>query len=139
MDKPLSEFNKKLKTAMGMKEISKPRMTVNKLGEFLTATSPKRQRKILETLKYPKEHKFTFTGYNEARNAINGYILDGFNEQILLDWIQDFENKTDDERDNFTDSTIEALTILPLQNPPNSPNLFSFPDFPNATPLPFRI
>lgn len=109
MAKQLSDFNKKLQQAMGVRR-DHPRMSVNKLGEFLTTTSPKRQRKILEQLKYPDEHRFTFTGYNEARSAINSYILNGFDEQILLDAIAVQEGKSELERDNFTDSSIKALT-----------------------------
>jgi len=112
MDDKLSSFNQKLKIAMGMNKIDQPKMTVNKLGEFLTTTSPKRQRSILETLKYPKEHKFAFTGYNEARKAIKDYVLNNFDEQVILDCISDFENKDDNDKDNFTDSTIKALTIV---------------------------
>jgi len=88
---------------------SKPRMTVNKLGEFLTA-SPKKQRSILTALKYPGENKFRFTGYNEARRAIKNYLLNGCDNQILLDCIIALEAKDEDEKDNFTDSSIEALT-----------------------------
>lgn len=109
--KELSDFNKKLKKAMGVKENNNPKITVNKLGEFLTAT-PKRQRKILEAIKYPGENKFMFTGYNEARRAIKNYVLNDFNEDILLECINEFEEKTEEERDNFTDSTIDALTIV---------------------------
>ncbi len=112
MAKELSDFNKKLQTAMGMSKTSTPKITVNKLGEYLTTTSPKKQRSILETIKYPKDKKFMFTGYNDARTAIKDYVLNDFDEQILLDCISDYENKSDEERDNFTDSTIKALTIV---------------------------
>jgi hypothetical protein len=96
---------------MGAKENNNPKITVNKLGEFLTAT-PRRQRKILEAIKYPSENKFMFTGYNEARRAIKEYVLNDFDENILLNCINEFEEKPEEERDNFTDSTINALTII---------------------------
>lgn len=70
----------------------KPKMTVNKLGEFLTA-NPARQRKILELLKYPKDNKFASTSYSEAREAIKKYLLSGFEEQIILDSISALSGK----------------------------------------------
>ena len=91
MDENLSNFNRNLKTAMGMKE-NQPKITVNKLGEFLTATA-RRQRKILEQLKYPKENKFAFTGYNEAREAIRQYFINDMDEDILLSALEGLDEK----------------------------------------------
>ena len=107
----LSDFNKKLQKAMGVKKSQPPKMSVNKLGEFLVAT-PKRQRSILKSLKYPGENKFRFTGYNDARKAIKEYILGNFDEEILLEYIEKLEIIPDEEKDNFTDSSILALTTV---------------------------
>ena len=87
----MSEFNENLKKAMFMDK-KKPNITINKLGEFLT-TTPKRQRKILEQFKYPKENKFTFTGYNEAREAIKQYFIKGMDEAILLECLDVLDSK----------------------------------------------
>ena len=93
------------------KTVDQPKITVNKLGEFLVS-SPKRQRSILEALKYPSDNKFLFTGYNDARKAINDYIINDFDERILIDMIEKLESLVGDEKDNFTDSSIKALTIV---------------------------
>lgn len=90
-----------------------PKMTVNKLGEFLTA-NPARQRRILEQLKYPKENKFGATSYTEAREAIKNYFLSDFNEQVILDCIAELEAKDapNDYQSGMISSSIEALECV---------------------------
>lgn len=90
-----------------------PKMTVNKLGEFLTA-NPARQRRILEQLKYPKENKFSSSSYSEAREAIKNYFLSGFDEQVILNCISDLEGKeaTSDYQMGMISSSIEALECI---------------------------
>ncbi len=59
-----------------------PRISLNKLGEFLT-TNPSRRRRILMDQKYPSE--FIVTRYNDAENAIVTYLYDNKNDVTILD------------------------------------------------------
>jgi len=59
-----------------------PRISLNKLGEYLTAT-PGRRRKILFDQKYPSD--FIVTRYNDAEAAIIEYIFSNTNDVGLLD------------------------------------------------------
>ena len=59
-----------------------PRISLNKLGEFLT-TNPARRKKILLDQKYPSE--FIVTRYNDAENAIIEYLFDNKNNTAILD------------------------------------------------------
>jgi hypothetical protein len=110
-EQELSDFNKKLKIAMGIK--NKPNISVNKLGEFLTA-SAKRQRRILQQLKYPKASRYGATAYQETREAIKRYFLNDFNFKTIEDVIDDLENKiaSSDWNQDMIDSSIEALELI---------------------------
>jgi hypothetical protein len=59
-----------------------PRISLNKLGEFLT-TNPARRRKILVDQKYPKD--FVVTRYNDAEKAIINYLFDNKHDTSILD------------------------------------------------------
>lgn len=106
---------------MALKTINEPKMTVNKLGEFLVA-NPKRQRRILEQLKYPKENAFGFTPYGDVRETIKKYFVSGFDEQIINDYILLLEKKSEDPglgdwNRGIINSSIEALeNVLDSEN-----------------------
>jgi hypothetical protein len=58
-----------------------PRISVNKLGEYMTAT-PLRRRRIVQDQKRPKG--FILPRYNEAQDAITKYLLGGKQDAGLL-------------------------------------------------------
>jgi hypothetical protein len=58
-----------------------PRISVNKLGEYLTAT-PARRRKIVHDAKYPTT--FMVARYTKAENAIADWICTGGTDDVLL-------------------------------------------------------
>src|SRR5688572_13976454 len=64
-------------------EISRqaPRISINKLGEYMTAT-PLRRRRIIQDQKRPKT--FILSRYAEAQNAITRYLLTGKQDSGLL-------------------------------------------------------
>ena len=103
------DFDTKLKQAMGMK--NDPKMTVNKLGEFLTA-QPNRQRRILQQLKYPKKSAFGVPPeYGMAKEAIKGYLINEFDESYLKNAYDEISGKTpnNDWHASIIGSAIEAI------------------------------
>jgi hypothetical protein len=58
-----------------------PRISVNKLGEYMTAT-PLRRRRIVQDQKRPKG--FILPRYNEAQDAITKYLIGGKQDAGLL-------------------------------------------------------
>jgi hypothetical protein len=107
----LSSFNQKLMTALGKKEgIATPKMTINKLGEYIVA-NPKRQRRILEQLKYPEENRFGAVAHQEAREAIKQYFVNNFDDTFIHSCIADLHTKTatNDFQQALITSSIEGL------------------------------
>lgn len=97
---------------MALKVIKEPKITVNKLGEFLVAP-PKRQRRILEQLKYPKENAFGLV-YGDVREIIKKYFISDFDEKILergikLNSSKLKDKKSSDWQKNVAIASIEAL------------------------------
>lgn len=91
-------------------KVNEPKITVNKLGEFLVAPAA-RQRRILEQLKYPKDNKFGATAHTEAREALKEYFISGFDKTILSDCIQALKDKKGltDYMQKVNNSSIEML------------------------------
>jgi hypothetical protein len=58
-----------------------PRISVNKLGEYLTAT-PARRRRIVHDAKYPST--FMVMRYTAAENAIADWICSGCTDDLML-------------------------------------------------------
>jgi hypothetical protein len=68
-----------------------PRISLNKLGEFLT-TNPSRRRRILMDQKYP--NTFIVARYNDAEDSISKYISSDTNDLSILDRnLQELESK----------------------------------------------
>lgn len=68
-----------------------PRVSLNKLGEFLTA-APSRRRKILKDQKYPSS--FIVARYNDAESAISDYLSSNpFDISVLDTALSKIENK----------------------------------------------
>lgn len=70
--------------------MSKPKISLNKLGEYLQA-NPQRRKKIVSDAKNPKA--FIVTRYGDAREAIKNYFTSGFNEEVLNASIEAHETK----------------------------------------------
>ncbi|MEM9934020.1 MAG: hypothetical protein AAF824_10420 [Bacteroidota bacterium] len=102
---------------MALREVRKPNMSINKLGEFLT-TNPQRQRRILEQLKYPNESRYGATAYQSSRNIIKRYFIEGFDEQILLKGIETLKRKKPENeyQVGMVNSEIEALEKVQKTN-----------------------
>lgn len=107
-----SKFNQNLMKAIRVTE-KRPKMTVNKLGEFLIA-NPKRQRRILELLKYPKESTYSATAHSEAREAIKKYFINEFDDDIILDCIEFLKQKTGGSEHSIKmdQSSIDLLEVV---------------------------
>ncbi|UZR95306.1 hypothetical protein [Chondrinema litorale] len=103
-----------------------PKISINKLGEFLTANST-RQRKILETFKNPDENRFTYTYYSDARKAINAYLQSNFNAEIILKCLDYLRNKgiNNDFLENEKRNSIEALEFVLNTNAINKNLIYS--------------
>jgi hypothetical protein len=88
-----------------------PRISVNKLAEYLEAI-PTRRKQIVYDAKYPQ--KYIVTRYKDARDGMKSYISGTINEDGVLELISDIEDKKPDtdfqEQDNRL--SIEALEAL---------------------------
>ncbi|GJM35405.1 MAG: hypothetical protein DHS20C18_44060 [Saprospiraceae bacterium] len=71
--------------------MSKPRISINKLGEYLQA-NPLRRKKIVSDAKNPQP--YVVTRYADAREAIKDYFTKGFDTEILNSSIENHERKT---------------------------------------------
>ena len=93
-----------------MKVKNEPKITVNKLGEYLVASST-RQRKILETIKYPKDEggQWGFV-HSDAREALKRYFVSGFDDSHIVECINKLKDSigTDSEK-NYYQSSILLL------------------------------
>lgn len=111
---------------MALKTNPEPKMTINKLGEYLVA-GPKRQRKILEQLKYPKDNAFGFTPYGDVREAIKKYFINNFEESYINDLISALEEKLNVKETDprLTDWQISVIgsSIEALENVLDSANI----------------
>lgn len=73
-----------------MATVSKPRISVNKLAEYLEANSIRRKR-IVEDAKYPKA--WSTTRYKGAREVMKAYLIDR-NEDPVLAFIEELRTKS---------------------------------------------
>jgi hypothetical protein len=93
-------------------DIATPRISVNKLAEYLTTNNPTRRLQIIKDAKQPK--KFITTRYYDAREAIKEYISKEFDTGILKEATQRISEKVADtpfqEDDNF--NSILALEAM---------------------------
>lgn len=75
------------------KIVKDPKLTVNKLGEYVEAGG-RRRNTILKTIKYPDENVFASSSYKDARQAIKSYFINNFDDDILLNFISKMQAKT---------------------------------------------
>ena len=94
-----------------MSKSKKPRISVNKLAEYLEAT-PTRRKKIIYDAKYPS--KFIVTRYADIRETITMYFQKGQDENILLSAIAKLEKKKPETEFQEQDIalSIESLEML---------------------------
>lgn len=90
-----------------------PRISVNKLGEYIVAT-PSRQRAILYQLKHPDENRFSSTSYKDAREVIKSYLLNDFEPRYIMDRIDLLKAQTPDNdyQKVMIKSEKEALRLV---------------------------
>lgn len=100
---------------MPIKVNKKPRFSVNKLGEYLTA-KPSRRKKIIEDQKYPKPFNGT-VGYKEAREAIIKFIINDYNENIITDAIGLIKQSKTLKENEIANSLKVLDTILSAELP----------------------
>ncbi|NBB81196.1 MAG: hypothetical protein GVY36_17455 [Verrucomicrobia bacterium] len=74
------------------KERSKPRISLNKLGEYAAESSPSRRRRIIRDQKHPKD--FILPYYDPVRDAVVSYIA---NDEADLSPLRDAINKLEEE------------------------------------------
>ena len=101
------------------KVVKEPRISVNKLGEYLTSNNPSRRMKILEDQKYPKD-SFGPTRYKDAREAIIKYIISGYDKKILKEALVKLNKKTafsDFEINDKENSIAVVETVLKTKLP----------------------
>lgn len=98
--------------------MSKPKISLNKLGEYLQA-KPQRRKKIVSDAKNPEP--FIVTRYADAREAIKNYFISGFDEEILNTSIEALESK--DTTTEFQEQdqllSIESLEFMLEVNLPD--------------------
>jgi hypothetical protein len=86
-----------------------PRISVNKLAEYIESTPPRR-KKIVYDAKHPV--KYIVTRYGDVRDIIAGYFKTGQDEEFLLKAIADFEKRVPETE--FQEQDI-ALSIESLE------------------------
>lgn len=91
--------------------MANPRISLNKLGEYLQA-NPKRRKKIVSDAKNPKP--FIVTRYADAREAIKRYFTTNFDEEILNSSIEAHEAKSTSSEFQEQDQalSIELLELM---------------------------
>ncbi|GAB4018403.1 hypothetical protein GCM10028808_52860 [Spirosoma migulaei] len=88
--------------------MSKPRISVNKLGEYVTA-SPTRRKSIVQNQKNPDN--FIVARYTEARQAYIDFVVSKFDASIITNARESLTAKqtTSDFQANDKSSSIESL------------------------------
>lgn len=88
--------------------MSGPRISLNKLGEYMTAT-PARRRRIVEDQIAPKD--FIAARYGDARENISNFIVGDISEENLTQIAEDLRNKSYDSKFISQDKNLSADAI----------------------------
>lgn len=88
--------------------MSVPKISLNKLGEYMNAT-PARRRRIIEDQIAPKE--FIATRYSDARESIVDCIAGKISEDQLTQIAEDLRNKEYDSKFTTQDKNLSADAI----------------------------
>lgn len=86
-----------------------PRISVNKLAEYLSTSSSTRRKKIISDSKYPV--KFISILYKDARNGIKSYLSDGRDVIAIQDEISRLKKKKP-LNDNQKRDAINSIAAL---------------------------
>lgn len=105
------DFDKKLKTAMGVSKEKKPYISINKLGEYMQA-SPARRQAIVKQMKEDKDWSKAY--YQAIYSVIPKYIRNGYDSSILENSITDIKKRVvnSDWEKRDRDNSIIALEAL---------------------------
>jgi hypothetical protein len=89
-----------------------PRISANKLAEYLSSSSSTRRKKIISDAKYPV--KFISILYKDARNGIKSYLSDGRDISAVQDEIYRLRNRkpSNDNQKRDAINSIAALELL---------------------------
>ncbi len=85
-----------------------PKISLNKLGEYMTAT-PARRRRIVEDQINPKD--FIAARYTDAREKISDYIAGNIGEQDLIQVAEKLRNQSYDSKFTAQDKSLSADAI----------------------------
>ena len=66
-----------------------PRISINKLGEYVTAR-PRRRRRVIHDQKYPPT--FQVTRYNQAQSAMSKFLANAGEDKLIHDTIEELAN-----------------------------------------------
>lgn len=88
--------------------MSDSKISLNKLGEYMTAT-PARRRRIVEDQIAPKD--FIAARYADARNSISNFISGNISEENLIQIAEDLRNKSYDSNFTAQDKNLSADAI----------------------------
>lgn len=96
--------------------VKEPKITVNKLGEFLVAPAS-RQRSILKQIKYPRESKYGVAPYGDVKEAMRKYFVSNFDEKHIVKEIKNQKLKLkstniSDWSKSVVGSSLEALDMV---------------------------
>jgi len=97
-----------LKNIAEKKAAAKPRISVNKLAEYLEAI-PTRRKKIVEDAKYPE--KFIVTRYKDARDIITGFLSGEMDEDAVLESIDSLNDKESETEFQEQDNRLSAESL----------------------------
>jgi hypothetical protein len=99
-----------------------PRISLNKLGEYLQA-NPQRRKKIVSDAKNP--NPFIVTRYGDAREAIKKYFTANFDEEILNASLEAHETKSTTSEFQEQDQAL-SIELLELMLDLDLPDLSDF-------------
>jgi len=102
--------------------MANPRISLNKLGEYLQA-NPQRRKKIVSDAKNPKP--FMVTRYSHARKAIKDYFTSGYDEEIINKSIEKHEAKDTISEFQEQDQAL-SIELLELMLDLDLPDLTGF-------------
>jgi hypothetical protein len=91
---------------------TKPRISINKLGEYCETTSTLRRKQIVKDAKDPKS--FKVTRYSEARSAIQDYLVNNRDSEIILRAIENIRQKPNNTDFQKSDNILseKALNLI---------------------------
>lgn len=92
-----------------------PRVSANKLAEYIVTSNPLRRAQIVKDAKSPST--FKVVRYKDAREAIVSYLMNGFNDEILndcIEYLKSLKPNTPFEEDDINNSifALDAASTI---------------------------